>query len=84
MGSTHSKADRRQKHAAFHMGFIWTALAVALGAGFSTGTHLSFVIGLGFPVSQGFASFVQAHGHVQLTGKPMSMSRRLRPACGGS
>ncbi len=67
-GSTHSKAERRQKHAAFHMGFIWTALAVALGAGFSTGTHLSFVIGLGFPVSQGFASFIQAHGHAQLTG----------------
>lgn len=50
------------------MAFIWIALATALGVGFSIAAHLSFVLGLGFPVSRGFASFMQVHGHAQLVG----------------
>ena len=56
------------KHATFHMAFIWVALTVALAAGFPIAAHLSFVTGLGFPVSRGFASFMQVHGHAQLVG----------------
>jgi uncharacterized protein involved in response to NO len=56
------------KHTAFQQGFIWVALAAALGVGFPIGAHLTSVLGFGFPVSKGFASFVQTHGHVQLVG----------------
>lgn len=56
------------KQATFHRGFLWAALAAALGAGFPIGAHLTFVVGFGFPISAGYASFVQAHGHVQLMG----------------
>jgi uncharacterized protein involved in response to NO len=56
------------KHATFHRGFLWAALVAALGAGFPIGAHLAFVIGFGFSISTGYASFVQTHGHVQLVG----------------
>lgn len=56
------------KHTTFQQDFLWVALAVALGAGFPIGAHLTFVLGFGMPVSKGFASFVQTHGHVQLVG----------------
>jgi uncharacterized protein involved in response to NO len=56
------------KHATFHRGFLWAALVAALGAGFPIGAHLTFVIGFGFSISAGYASFVQTHGHMQLVG----------------
>ena len=62
------KAGDNVKQATFSQGFIWTALVMALGAGFPIGAHLTFVIGFGFPISAGYASFVQIHGHVQLMG----------------
>lgn len=68
MASADSEADSDGKHVAFQMAYIWTALAVALGAGFSIGAHLTFIMGFGFPLGKGFASFVQTHGHVQLIG----------------
>ena len=57
-----------EKHAAFHRGFLWGALTMAIGVGFSIGGHLSFVLGFGFPIRPAFASFMQTHGHVQLVG----------------
>jgi uncharacterized protein involved in response to NO len=51
----------------FH-GYIWVALATAICAGFAIGTHLSFVIGYDFSLGEGFYSFIQTHGHVQLVG----------------
>jgi uncharacterized protein involved in response to NO len=54
--------------ATFPRGYIWVALAMALGAGFPIGAHLTAVLGFGFPVGRGFASFIQLHGHVQLVG----------------
>ena len=58
----------RLTQATFPRGYIWVALAMALGAGFPIGAHLAAVLGFGFPVGRGFASFVQLHGHVQLVG----------------
>jgi len=54
--------------AEFKSDYIWTALATALFLGFAIGAHLSFVIGFDFPLGQGFYSFIQIHGHVQLVG----------------
>jgi uncharacterized protein involved in response to NO len=56
------------EHAAFHRGFIWVALGMALLVGFSIGAHLTAVLGLGFVPGRGFVSFIQTHGHVQLVG----------------
>lgn len=58
----------RLTHARFHLGYIWMALAFAMTSGFALGAHLAAVLGLGFPVGQGFISFLQTHGHVQLVG----------------
>lgn len=44
------------------------ALALAVFAGFALGAHLVFVIGFGFELREGFYSFVQTHGHLQLIG----------------
>jgi uncharacterized protein involved in response to NO len=68
MAGGHDDTKASGKHATFHPGFIWAALAAALGAGLPLGTHLTFVLGFGFPPGHGFASFVQTHGHVQLIG----------------
>jgi uncharacterized protein involved in response to NO len=54
--------------AKFHLGFIWSALGIALFAGFAIGAHLAAVIGLNRPLGQGFYSFIQIHGHLQLVG----------------
>ncbi|MGH7595902.1 MAG: hypothetical protein ACREOI_06090 [bacterium] len=54
--------------AKFHLGFIWSALAIAIFAGFTIGAHLAAVIGLDFPLGKGFYSFIQIHGHLQLVG----------------
>ncbi|MFQ5675049.1 MAG: hypothetical protein ACE5G1_04060, partial [bacterium] len=58
----------RGKHPEFHINFIWTALAIALFFGFSIGTHLAFVIGFDFALGDGFVSYIQTHGHLQLVG----------------
>ncbi len=57
-----------RRHAGFHPGFIWLALATAIFAGFGIGGHLAFVIGFGLPLKASFVSMVQAHGHAQLVG----------------
>ena len=62
------------KHATFHLGYIWAALAMALGAGLPIGVHLTFILGFGFPVGAGFASLMQTHGHLQLRGGRASSS----------
>lgn len=54
--------------AKFHLGFIWSALAIAIFAGFAIGAHLAAVIGLDFPLGKGFYSYIQIHGHLQLVG----------------
>lgn len=54
------------EHAAFHLDFIWVALAAALFVGFAIGAHVAAVIGFDFPLGPGFYSFIQVHGHVQL------------------
>jgi uncharacterized protein involved in response to NO len=54
------------KHTPFRIGFVWLALTAACVAGFPIGAHLSFVMGFGFALGPGFASFVQLHGHLQL------------------
>jgi uncharacterized protein involved in response to NO len=56
------------QHATLHLGYIWAALAVALGAGLPIGVYLTFVLGFGVPVGAGFASLMQTHGHLQLVG----------------
>ncbi|GIX49393.1 MAG: hypothetical protein KatS3mg131_3604 [Candidatus Tectimicrobiota bacterium] len=58
----------RPRHAEFYSGYVWAALALALGVGFALGAHMAMVLGLGLPLGRGFASFVQTHGHVQLVG----------------
>jgi uncharacterized protein involved in response to NO len=64
------------------------SLALALVVGFSIAAHLGFVIAFGFPVSVGFTSFVQAHGHVQLMGWVglfvMGISLHFLPRLAGS
>ncbi len=52
----------------FEIRFIWWALGLAVFAGFAIGAHVASVIGLELPLGKGFASFIQAHGHVQLVG----------------
>jgi uncharacterized protein involved in response to NO len=54
--------------AQFHLGFIRSALGIAIFAGFAIGAHLAAVIGLDFPLGRGFYSFIQIHGHLQLVG----------------
>jgi uncharacterized protein involved in response to NO len=54
--------------AKFHLGFIRSALTIAIFAGFAIGAHLAAVIGLDFPLGKGFYSFIQIHGHLQLVG----------------
>ncbi len=54
--------------AKFHLGFIWTALSIAFFGGFAIGAHLAAVIGLNFSLGNGFYSYIQIHGHLQLVG----------------
>jgi uncharacterized protein involved in response to NO len=68
MASVRGEVEAVVKQAPFYKGFIWVACAAALGVGFATGAHMAFVMGFGFPLGKGFASFVQVHGHVQLMG----------------
>lgn len=68
MSSLPIVSDPKTRQADFQIGFIWVALATAVLAGFAIGAHLSFVIGFNFSLGQGFYSFIQTHGHVQLVG----------------
>ncbi len=61
-------SDPKTRQAEFQVSFVWVALAAAVFAGFAIGAHLAFVIGFDFPLGQGFYSFIQTHGHVQLVG----------------
>jgi len=61
-------APAKAQQAGFAIGFIWAALSIALTMGFAIAAHLAFVIGFDFPLGQGFASFIQVHGHAQLMG----------------
>jgi hypothetical protein len=55
-------------HTVFHRGFVWGALIMGMGVGFLLGAGLVLSIAFGFPLGGGFASLIQAHGHVQLIG----------------
>lgn len=61
-------SDPKTRQAEFRIGYIWVALATAICAGFTIGAHVSFVIGFDFPLGEGFYSFIQTHGHLQLVG----------------
>ena len=58
----------RAKQAEFHIGYVWMALAVAIFGGFALAGHLSFLIGFNRPLGDGFASYIQIHGHLLLIG----------------
>ena len=58
----------RAKQAEFHVSYIWMALTVAIFGGFALAGHLCFVMGFDRPLGDGFASFIQIHGHLQLVG----------------
>ena len=56
------------KQAEFQVGYVWMALAIAIFGGFALAGHLSFLIGFNQPLGEGFASYIQIHGHLQLVG----------------
>ena len=58
----------RAKQAEFQVNYIWLALVVAIFGGFALAGHLAFVMGFDRPLGDGFASFIQIHGHLQLVG----------------
>ena len=58
----------RAKQAEFQVGYVWTALAVAIFGGFALAGHLAFLIGFNRPLGDGFATYIQIHGHLQLVG----------------
>jgi uncharacterized protein involved in response to NO len=58
----------RPAHDVFHRSFVWVALIMGLGVGFLLGAALALSMAFGFPLGGGFASLIQAHGHVQLMG----------------
>jgi uncharacterized protein involved in response to NO len=62
------RASQGVTQADFASGYIWVALIMAMGVGFTIGAHLAFTMGLGFRVGKGLGSFIQTHGHVQLIG----------------
>ncbi len=68
MRSLPAISDTKTRQVKFRIGYIWVALATAICAGFAIGAHLSFVIGYDFSLGEGFYSFIQTHGHVQLVG----------------
>ena len=58
----------RSKQAEFQVGYVWMALAVAIFGGFALAGHLASLIGFNQPLGDGFASYIQIHGHLQLVG----------------
>ena len=58
----------RAKQAEFQVGYVWMALAVAIFGGFALAGHLAFLIGFNRPLGDGFATYIQIHGHLQLVG----------------
>jgi uncharacterized protein involved in response to NO len=68
MNNSYSAPTPTIAQAKFHTAYIGTALATAICAGFAIGAHLSFVIGFEFELGDGFYSFIQTHGHLQLMG----------------
>lgn len=61
-------ANQEGLHTVFASGYIWVALIMAIGVGFTIGAHLAFTMGFGLRVGKGVGSFIQTHGHVQLIG----------------
>ena len=55
-------------YADFRIGFIWAGLGLAIYGGFAIGTYLALLIGFDLAIGEGFYSFVQTHGHLQLVG----------------
>jgi len=82
-----SPSIHRTKHIDFQINYIWTALGFAVFAGFAIGAHLTFVIGYDFNLGDGFVSYIQTHGHVQLVGWAglfiMGMSLHFMPRLTG-
>ena len=58
----------KAKQAEFQVNYIWMALVVAIFGGFALAAHLCFVMGFDRSLGDGFASFIQIHGHLQLIG----------------
>ena len=58
----------RAKQAEFQVGYVWMALAVTIFGGFALAGHLAFLIGFNQSLGDGFASYIQIHGHLQLIG----------------
>ncbi len=54
----------RAKQAEFQVGYVWMALAVAIFGGFALAGHLAFLIGFNRPLGDGFATYIQIHGHL--------------------
>lgn len=51
-----------------HEPFVYAALLIALGAGFTFGALLGIARALGLPIGGWYSALVQAHGHAQLFG----------------
>ena len=58
----------KARQAEFQVGYVWMALGVAIFGGFALAGHLGFVIGFNRSLGDGFASYIQIHGHLQLIG----------------
>ena len=58
----------RAKQTEFAIGYVWMALLVAIFGGFALAGHLCLVMGFDRSLGDGFASFIQIHGHLQLVG----------------
>lgn len=58
----------RPSHAPLALGFVWTALAAALSAGFGGAALLAVLLGFELPLDQWWLPLVQVHGFAQTFG----------------
>ncbi len=61
-------SSRSPRHTTFQIRAIWLALSAAILGGFALAGHLAFVIGYTFPLGDGYATYIQVHGYIQLIG----------------
>ncbi|NOZ03397.1 MAG: hypothetical protein GXO92_02165, partial [FCB group bacterium] len=61
-------ASPDSRHPAFKLGFIWTALLIALLGGFAMGAHVAYIVGFGYLPGKSYYVLIQTHGHLQLLG----------------
>ena len=62
------KISPRPSHAPLALGFVWTALAAALSAGFGAAALLAALLGFALPLDQWWLPLVQVHGFAQTFG----------------